>query len=169
MGNKPPPHKPGKSKFTQRRVKQLVRYIGDGMPMMHACRAVDINLQTFHNWMAKGEEDPDSGYGDFRRLILEAEARLPRLATRTMGRMLADEQTPPATRAKLATFVAERTLSEKYGQRTQVQVDQRSVSVTVDVGDRHLRHRGRLGDVLDAVLGFDDDAEPAALIEADEE
>lgn len=40
-----------------------------------ACAYAGVSRPTFYEWLAKGEEDPDSVWGEFRQQVLNAEGQ----------------------------------------------------------------------------------------------
>lgn len=63
-----------KTKLTAETLEELCQNIEHGLPIQQACRRVGIVKQTYYNWRRRGQQDPDSIYGQFFERLETAEA-----------------------------------------------------------------------------------------------
>ncbi|MDB5314054.1 MAG: hypothetical protein JWO38_8256 [Gemmataceae bacterium] len=76
MASKSAKKGPGRpTSLTDDMVLKIITCLQGGNYRMIAAQAGGIAVSTFTRWMRWGVKDPDSEYGAFRALVLEAEAR----------------------------------------------------------------------------------------------
>lgn len=73
MGRKKKAGRP--EELTPSIVRKLVQALSVGLYVETACDIVGISRGTFYEWIKKGEENPNSKYGDFLTQIREALAK----------------------------------------------------------------------------------------------
>ena len=76
------------------RMKRLFEAVGLGLPMTSCCGYAGIGYQTFYSWMKKGEEQPDSKYGDFAREIGRLKAEVVKKYVETIEKVATDPNDP---------------------------------------------------------------------------
>lgn len=73
--NKPAKTRPGPwSKLTPERQDKLLEALRAGASRGGAADYARIGLTTFYDWMKQGKLQPETEFGEFRRLVLEAES-----------------------------------------------------------------------------------------------
>lgn len=75
-----------------------------------AAEAVGLGERTLADWMKRGEDEPDSIYGDFRREVLEAEASAERRMVEIVVKAAAEDP-------KHAQWYLERKFPERWARK----------------------------------------------------
>lgn len=104
------------SKLTKELLNALVVYIKSGASMKTAADICDISVSSIHNWMKKGEEDPDSIYGVFYREMKKADGEA----------ILRNEliiQQGAKTDPKWSAWWLSKRASDRYGNKDKVQME----------------------------------------------
>jgi hypothetical protein len=98
------------TKLTDTLALSIALAILDGNYRYVAGRVYGVGKRTLVRWMQMGRRFPDGIYGQFRRLVVEAEAEWERAAVRSIN--LAGRVDDP----KLLCWMLERKFPQRYGQ-----------------------------------------------------
>jgi hypothetical protein len=108
--------KPGRpTKFTPETQVEIVRIIKGGNYRCVAAEACGVAERTFAEWMAKGEEFPDSDFGKFRQAVIAAENHA------EMG-MVSAVNVGALTDPKHAEWWLERKFPDRWGRKERIEL-----------------------------------------------
>jgi transposase len=107
---------PDGSKLTPATVAAVLGNLAAGNYIETSCAAAGISKQTFYSWKEKGEEDPDSAYGEFLELVERARAQAEAANLRIIRKAATDSW-------QAAAWLLERVYPERYGQRNRTTLD----------------------------------------------
>lgn len=108
---------PGNKKFSPELVEEFVEAVELGMSIRRASALVGVNPWTVYDWMKKGEQDPESEYGEFTARLEQARAKLQRRALDVVVEDSLDPAQDPKVRLAAAKFILDRVFKDDFASK----------------------------------------------------